>query len=141
MLRQIAVLFIVSLMILAPCFKAVPSPAKTDDHPPSESEIRELINKIGVGGTNKIKVELKNGTMLKGAVSQIDNASFSLFDNQKTHATTIIAYQDVKQIRYQSTAHKMKITMIILAGLLVLGAVTWVFKKVISKRRKASEPL
>ncbi len=61
-------------------------------------KVKSEIAKIGVGTDARIKVKLKDGTKLKGYVSEIKDTEFSVTD-AKTGKTIPVPYSHAKQIK------------------------------------------
>ena len=61
-------------------------------------KVKTQITKLGVGTEAKVEVKLKDGTKLKGYVSNIGDESFSV-TNDKTGAVSEIPYPNAKQIK------------------------------------------
>ncbi len=125
---------LVSVFLLLSCgflVISLPAPQSTDEESKSESAIKSMINKIGVG--EKAKIMLKNGTMVKGYISKIGIDSFTLV-NSKTNATLIIAYRDVKQDRFNEAHKSRSILLYLVLGSLAIGGGIVIYRTALKKR-------
>jgi len=79
--------------------------------PPTTERIRIDVNRLGTGEKARAKVTLKNGTKVKGYVSEARDENFVIRD-RKTDTPTTIAYTDVLKVeknRGHSTARNIAI--------------------------------
>jgi hypothetical protein len=79
--------------------------------PPTTERIRIDVNRLGTGEKARAKITLKNGTKIKGYVSEARDENFVVRD-RKTDAPTTIAYADVSKVernRGHSTARNIAI--------------------------------
>ena len=79
-------------------------------------KVKTEITKLGVGTEAKVEVKLKDGTKLKGYVSNIGDENFSV-TNDKTGAVTEIPYPKAKQVKGNNLSTGA--TILIAAGLVV----------------------
>jgi hypothetical protein len=79
-------------------------------------KVKSEIAKIGVGTDARIKVKLKDGTKLKGCVSEIKDTEFSVTD-AKTGKTIPVPYSHAKQVKGNNLSSQFII------GLVVVGAI------------------
>ena len=79
-------------------------------------KVKTEVTKLGVGTEAKIEVKLKDGTKLKGYVSNISDENFSV-TNDKTGAVTEIPYPNAKQVKGNNLNTGVKI--VIIAGIFV----------------------
>ena len=61
-------------------------------------KVKVNVTKLGMGTDAKIQVKLKDGTKLKGYISQINENSFVVTD-EKTGVATEIPYPKAKQVK------------------------------------------
>jgi hypothetical protein len=79
--------------------------------PPTAERIRIDVNRLGTGEKARATITLKNGTKVKGYVSEARDENFVIRD-RKTDAPTTIAYTDVSKVeknRGHSTARNIAI--------------------------------
>ena len=107
---------------------AVPSfAAQSNDDANAIEKVRLKVAKMGVGDKAKVTVRMKNGTKIKGFVSQAGANEFTVRNNQTGDPTTI-AYSDVLKVEANgghSTARNLAIGIGIGVGafLVVIAAV------------------
>ncbi len=82
-------------------------------------KIKTTVNRRGTGEKSKVVVKMKNGTKLKGYISQTGEDSFDLTDS-KTKQTTAVAYRNVAQVKKQGLSKGAKIAL----GIGIAAAVT-----------------
>jgi len=61
-------------------------------------KVKTNVTKLGTGKDARVEVKLKDGTKLKGYVSQINESSFVVM-NEKTAVATEVPYPNVKQVK------------------------------------------
>lgn len=89
-------------------------------------KVKTEVTKLGVGTEAKVEVKLKDGTKLKGYISNIGEESFSV-TNEKTGAITEVPYPNAKQVKGNNLSTGMKIVIgvaIVLAVLFIVGSTT-----------------
>lgn len=80
------------------------------------AQVRSKIQKLGEGKDAQVQVKLKNGTNLKGYVSEINTDSF-LIVNDVTGNSTEVLYSQTKQVKGNNLTTGAKIA--IAAGIIV----------------------
>jgi len=88
-------------------------------------QVKVKVARLGVGERARVTVKFKDGTKLKGYISQATDAEFIVRD-RKTDAPTAVLYRDVARVdsnRGHSTARNITIGVAVGAGavLTVLG--------------------
>lgn len=87
-------------------------------------KVKVNVTKLGTGTEAKIQVKLKDGTKLKGHVSQINENSFVVTD-EKTNVETEIPYPNAKQVKGNNLNTGVKIAIavgvIIAIGFILLA--------------------
>lgn len=83
-------------------------------------KVKANIAKLGVGSDAKIKVKLKDGTKLKGYVSEIKDTSFIVM-NENTGTSSEVPYPQVKQVKGNNLSTGIRIA--IAFGVLIAIAV------------------
>lgn len=76
--------------------------AQTDQDAALTAKIKTAVAERGTGEKKRFQVEKKDGTKLKGYISQADEDSFTLVDS-KTKQSTEIAYADVAKAKNRSS--------------------------------------
>ena len=82
-------------------------------------KIKADVLKRGTGEKSKVVVKMKDGTKLKGYISQTGADSFSLTDS-KTRQTNAVAYRDIAEVKKQGWSKGAKIAL----GVGIAAAVT-----------------
>jgi small nuclear ribonucleoprotein (snRNP)-like protein len=84
------------------------------------AKVKAEVTKRGVGKQSRVRVSLRDGTEVKGYISEVDDSSFSLTD-QKSGKVTTISYEDVSKLKRQglSKPAKVLITCGVLFGALL----------------------
>jgi hypothetical protein len=88
-------------------------------------EVKVKVARLGVGEKARVTVKFKDGTKLKGYISQAKDDEFIVRD-RKTDAPTVVLYRDVARVdsnRGHSTARNVTIGVVVGVGavLTVLG--------------------
>jgi hypothetical protein len=96
------------------------NPSLAQQRQPAVEGIKIQVNRLGTGEKAKAKVTLKNGSKVKGYISEAGDQSFVVRD-RKTNAPTTIAYADVMKVE-RSKGHSMARNVAIGVGIGV-GAV------------------
>lgn len=117
MLKKTLLMLLVLLLINL----AVMPSAFANDNPEREvkfaAKVKAEIAKLGVGTDSKVEVKLKDGTKLKGYVSEITESGFVVTD--KDGKSTAVPYPNAGQVK----GHNSKTGIIILVGILVFFTV------------------
>jgi hypothetical protein len=83
-------------------------------------KVKTNIAKLGTGKNAKAKIKLKDGTKLKGYVSEFKDSGFAL-TNEETGISKEILYSQVEQIKGQNLSNNEKFLLKFFAfGLLLL---------------------
>lgn len=82
-------------------------------------KVKADITKLGTGTDARVEVKLKDGTKIKGYVSQINDTNFVVV-NEKTGMATEIAYPNAKQVKGKNLSSGAKIAIVVGA---VVGAI------------------
>jgi len=85
----------------------------------SVEKVKTAVVRRGTGEKSKVVVKMKDGTKMKGYISQTGEDSFDLTDS-KTKQTTAVAYGDVAQVKKQGLSKGAKIAL----GIGIAAAVT-----------------
>ena len=80
-------------------------------------KVKAEVTKLGTGTDAKIQIKLKDGSKLKGYVSEIKDTSFVVTD-EKTGATTEIPYPQAKQVKGHNLSTGAKIAIAV--GIIVV---------------------
>ncbi len=85
-------------------------------------KVKSEISKLGVGTDARIKVKLKDGTKLKGYVSEIKDTEFSVTD-AKTGKTIPVPYSHAKQVQGNNRLSGVLIGIGVVAFIVIVFAV------------------
>jgi len=85
----------------------------------SVEKVKTAVVRRSTGEKSKVVVKMKDGTKIKGYISQTEEDSFDLTDS-KTKQTTAVAYRDVAQVKKQGLSKGAKIAL----GIGIAAAVT-----------------
>ena len=107
--KYISILFIVLVVNLLGVFPVIAS-TKEEKEAQFAEKVKSNIAKLGTGKDVRIEVKLKDGTKLKGYVSQINDNSFVVVSD-KTGASTEIPYPNTKQVKGNNLSTGAKIAI------------------------------
>ena len=118
-LTSILIVFVFNLSLCSAAF----AETKAEKEANFAEKVKTEIAKLGTGTEAKIQVKLKDGTKLKGYVSQINEDSFVVTD-EKTGTSTEVPYPQANQVKGNnlSTGVKIAIGVGITIGVIVLLA-------------------
>ena len=85
-------------------------------------KVKTQITKLGVGIDAKIQVKLKDGTKLKGYVSEINENSFVVID-EKTGVSTEVSYPKTKQVKGNNLSTGVTILIAVVIIIAIAGIV------------------
>jgi hypothetical protein len=92
-------LSLVLIVIVTYVCLAVPAPARAQSNNQTQTveKIKIKVAKLGVGEKAKATVHLKDGTKIKGYITQANEADFVIRD-RKTNDPRTVSYQDVAKV-------------------------------------------
>jgi hypothetical protein len=131
MKRTIAVTLVAVMTCLSLTAAESQADQSTRGHPDQAVKIRAKVQKTGVGEKSKIRVKLRDGTELRGYVSNIGNDSFTVTDSA-THKASSLSYDDVETVRGKGLSTAAKVLIVTGIGLAIVVVIVAV---------KASHPL
>jgi predicted extracellular nuclease len=115
-MRSVSLLLVVLLV-----FSNVGFAAQTTQSPQA-ARIKAQIQKRGEGEKSKVRVTLRNGTMVKGYISKIKETSFEV-NGSKTGQATSVSYTDVQKVRGPGLSTPAKVAIGVIIGVAVVAAV------------------
>lgn len=127
MKRKYLVVALVALLLQS--FIGIPAVLAAKTQAENEAQLMETVKvkvaRLGVGDKARVTVKFKDGTKLKGYISQAKDSEFIVRD-RKTDAPTVVPYRDVARVdsnRGHSTARNIAIGTAVGVGsvLVVLG--------------------
>ena len=116
MMKKYLSLMFIGLLVLAPNLQSVSAQLNPDN---AAEKVKTDVFRRGTGEKSKVVVKMKDGTKMKGYISQTGEDSFDLTDS-KTKQTTAVAYRDVAQVKKQGLSKGAKIAL----GIGIAAAVT-----------------
>ncbi|MGI8495433.1 MAG: hypothetical protein ACR2L1_09000 [Pyrinomonadaceae bacterium] len=125
MLKKYLTLFLAILIINLSLGASVFAGTKGEKEAEFAAKVKANITKLGTGKDAKVEVKLKDGTKLKGYISEIKENSFVVVDD-KTGNASEVPYPNAKQVKGNNLSTGVKIVIgigIILAVIIVLGYV------------------
>lgn len=94
--------------------------ANTEKEAKFAEKVKANIAKLGTGQDAKIEIKLKDGTKLKGYVSEVKESSFIVM-NEKTGMTSEVPYPQVKQVKGNNLSNGVKIAIGLIILILILA--------------------
>lgn len=115
MFKKNSAIFIAALLILTNLTTAV---AQQSDAVALDRRVKAQVNDLGAGA--KVTVFLKDGTKVRGSISQILDDSFDVTINKETQSS-IISYRDVEKVKRRgwTSGAKVGIGVAVGAGVIV----------------------
>ena len=93
--------------------------AQTTDN---DSKVHSQVVRIGTGDKAKATAKLKNGTEIKGNITEANADSFTIREKDTGTATTL-AYADVKEVKSRKSNRTLFITLAAVGAAVVVGLV------------------
>ncbi|MGI8469038.1 MAG: hypothetical protein ACR2N3_11370 [Pyrinomonadaceae bacterium] len=112
MLKKTLSILLVALLINLAVMPSVFANNNPEKDAKFAAKVKAEIAKLGVGEDSKVEVKLKDGTKLKGYVSEITDSGFVITD--KAGESTSVPYPNAKQVKGGNS----KAGIIILVGIL-----------------------
>jgi len=116
MIKKCLSLVLIGLMLYGVNLQIISAQTNTDN---AVEKMKADVHRRGTGEKSKVVVKMRDGTRLKGFISQAGEDSFDL-TNSKTKQITAIAYRDVAQVKKQGLSKGAKIAI----GVGIAAAVT-----------------
>ena len=115
--------FLMSIVMLV--FNLAVAPfALASDNPEKEAKFAEKVKteiaKLGIGTDAKVQIKLKDGTKLKGYVSEIKDNEFVVTD-LKTGAAMPVPYPNVKQVKGNNLSSGVIIAIGVIVVIFIVG--------------------
>ena len=85
-------------------------------------KIKAQVQNRGAGEKSKVRVTLGNGTMVKGYISKIEDASFEV-NGIKTGQATSVSYTDVQKVQGPGLSTGIKVAIVVVVAVAVVAAV------------------
>lgn len=122
-MKKYLTLFITVLILNLSLGVSVFAKTNTSKEAKLTENVKTSITKFGTGKDAKVKVKLKDGTKLKGYVSQINADGFVVM-NEKNNTATEVSYKNAKQVKGNNLSTGVKIVIgvgILIAVVIVLA--------------------
>lgn len=116
MLTKTSTLFLAAILVFANTHITLGQ----SDNITGDRRIKSQVNKLGSGA--KVTVSLKDGTKVKGSISQIHEDSFDLTVEKQTQSS-VISYRDVENVKRRGWSNTAKIGLGVGIGAAVVVAV------------------
>ena len=124
MLKKYVTIFVTVLILNLSLSSLVFAGTKDEKLAAKTEEVKINIAKLGTGKDTKINVKLKDGTKLKGYISEINENNF-VVTNNRSGVSTEVPYSNAKQVKGNnlSTGAKIAIGVGIAAAVLIIAFV------------------
>jgi small nuclear ribonucleoprotein (snRNP)-like protein len=120
MLKKIVTIVLIGLVMNLAVF----AETKEDKALKRAEKVKANVTKLGTGKDARVEVKLKDGTKLKGYISEINENGFVVM-NEKTGIATTVAYPQTKQVKGNNLSTGVKIAIgvgIFLVVVFLIGA-------------------
>jgi hypothetical protein len=117
MKRTPTTLFLVYALVLSSFGPAARAQSNLNTETKAKAEVVDRLNKK----ETRVKVKLRNGSEVKGRITQSGENSFTL-TNEKTHSASDIAYADVLNVEGRGMSKKKKALIAVGVGAAVFAA-------------------
>jgi len=84
--------------------------------PDNTAPVKAQVRQIGIGESSVVRVKLKDGTELRGYLSQIENDSFKVTDKATKKATSV-SYGDVRSLKLKGKGLSVRTKVLIGVGI------------------------
>ncbi len=108
-----------TVLVLVMNFAIAPSVFAKNKESEFAEKVKTEISKLGTGQDAKIKVKLKDGTKIKGYVSEISESQFTVI-NAKTGQATQVPYPQVKQVKGNNLSGGVVIAIAVVAAVVFI---------------------
>ena len=119
MVKKCLSVALLGLMMLFTNLQLINAQTNTRNDAAAVEKIKAKVAKRGTGEKARVALKMRNGTKMKGFISQSGDDSFTITD-PKTKQTSTLAYSDVAQVKRSGLSKTSKI----LIGVGVAVAVT-----------------
>jgi hypothetical protein len=116
--KVISILLVLAVVNLAVIPAVFASDNKAEKEAKFVEKVKTEIAKLGVGTDAKIQVKLKDGTKLKGYVSEINDEGFVVTDNDGK--STSIPYNNAKQVKGNNLNTKAIVAIGIAVAIIII---------------------
>ena len=117
MKRTLTTLFLAYALVLSGLGPAARAQSNLNAETKAKTEVADRLNKK----ETRVKVKLRNGSEMKGRITQSSENSFTLTD-EKTRNNSEIAYADVVNVEGRGMSKKKKTFIAVGAGFVIFAA-------------------
>jgi uncharacterized protein YdeI (BOF family) len=119
--------FVIVLVVVVACMCArAQAQSETDGQAPAHqrqaASVKAVVQKMGVGQASEVRIKLRDGTQLRGHISQIENDSFRITD-QGSNKVTSVTYADVQSMKGKGMSTRTKVLIGVGVGVGVLAVI------------------
>jgi hypothetical protein len=122
MIKKCLSVLLIGLMLLLTNLQSINAQTSSDSNDLTIEKIKANVTRRGTGEKARVNVKMRNGTKMKGFISQAGEDSFTLTDS-KTKQTSTLAYSDVVQVKKQGLSTGAKILIAVGVGVAVTAVV------------------
>jgi len=113
----LVVAVVTGLSLTAPAKDQAPAAGQSEQ----TSKIRDKVQQAGAGKKPEIRVKMRDGTELRGHVSDIAQDSFTLTD-ARTSTSTSLTYADVRSVKGMGLSTGAKVAIVAAIGIGIVAA-------------------
>lgn len=110
MLKKYVTIFVTILILNLSLSTLVFAGTKDEKSAAKTEEVKLNIAKLGTGKDTKINVKLKDGTKLKGYISEVNENNF-VVTNHKSGVSTEVPYANAKQVKGNNLSTGAKVAI------------------------------
>lgn len=125
MFKKYLTLILAALLINLSMSGASFAETKAEKENKIAEKVKIDVSKLGTGKDARIQVKLKDGTKLKGYISQINENSFVVIED-KTGSSTEVSYPNAKQVRGNNLNTGVKIVIGVGIALALIALVAFI---------------
>ena len=88
-------------------------------------KVKTQISKLGIGRDARVKIKLKDGTKIKGYISEVGDSQF-VVTNLETGQNTTVPYPGVKQVKGNNLSTGVQIVIgiaVALVAIIIIGSI------------------
>jgi hypothetical protein len=123
MKKRLISLAVSTALVLFSCMGTCVASSREEKEAKLAANVKSGINKLGAGPAARVEIKLRDKTKIKGYVQEIADDIFVVVDD-RTGATTTIAYPQVKQVKGNnlSTGAKFAIFVLVMGVIFAIAA-------------------
>jgi len=121
-MKKILTSILALLVINFVCVTAATAKPSAEKNAKFAAKVKAGIVKLGTGPAARVEVKLRDGSKLKGYVSEANDASFVVVDD-KTGVTRDVPYPQVKQVKGNNLSTGAKIAIAVVIFIVVFAII------------------